>query len=345
MKLLICTQTVDKNDPILGFFVGWILEFAKHFSEVHIICLKKGSYELPPHVFIYSLGKEEGESRLKYLYRFYNYFGHIFFKVKVDYVFFHMTEINVLLAAPFYLVRKFYKTKFYWWKTHGHINRKAKVALNFVDKVYTAVEASFSIKTKKRNVIGHAIDTSLFKFTNKTRNPYSILFVGRLMPSKRVEQVITIVSELSKFGFPIELKIIGTAPDKDYLDMLKSMVIKNNLESSVTFVGSLNHNQLPNEYQSSNIFINPSDNDGLDKVVLEAMLCGALPLTANLSFEDLLKPFNLYMKKGDISGYVDRIKELISLNAEVRMKMAQTLHNEVANNHSLTTLTTRVFNI
>ncbi len=79
MKLLIATQAVDKNHPILGAFHSWFSEFAKKFDEVHIICLQKGVYDLPDNVTVYSLGKEEGESDLKYLYRFYKYFGSYLF--------------------------------------------------------------------------------------------------------------------------------------------------------------------------------------------------------------------------------------------------------------------------
>ena len=106
MKLLITTQIVDKNHPILGFFHGWILEFAKYFDEIHIICLQKGEFQLPDHVKVYSLGKEEGESRVKYTFRFYKYFWQIFFKVKVDYVFFHMGAIYNIMAAPFFFSQK-----------------------------------------------------------------------------------------------------------------------------------------------------------------------------------------------------------------------------------------------
>ena len=47
MKLLIITQKVNKIDPILGFFHGWIIEFAKHFESITVICLEKGEYNLP----------------------------------------------------------------------------------------------------------------------------------------------------------------------------------------------------------------------------------------------------------------------------------------------------------
>ena len=73
MKLLIITQAVDKNNPVLGFFVRWIEEFAKHFELVTIICLEKGEYELPGNVKVLSLGKEEKKSKFRYLINFYKY--------------------------------------------------------------------------------------------------------------------------------------------------------------------------------------------------------------------------------------------------------------------------------
>ncbi len=42
-RILIVTQTVDTQDPVLGFFVRWIEEFAKHAEELTVICLEKAS--------------------------------------------------------------------------------------------------------------------------------------------------------------------------------------------------------------------------------------------------------------------------------------------------------------
>ena len=50
MKLLICTQKVDKNDSVLGFFHRWIEEFAKHCEKVTVICLQKGDDDLPAKI-------------------------------------------------------------------------------------------------------------------------------------------------------------------------------------------------------------------------------------------------------------------------------------------------------
>jgi len=68
MRLLIITQKVDKNDPILGFFHRWIEEFAKYCQSIIVICLQKGEYNLPKNIKILSLGKEKGKSKIKYIF-------------------------------------------------------------------------------------------------------------------------------------------------------------------------------------------------------------------------------------------------------------------------------------
>ena len=61
MKLLIVTQAVDINNPILGFFHRWIEEFSKNCEKVTVIALGVGEYKLPQNVNILSLGKNELE--------------------------------------------------------------------------------------------------------------------------------------------------------------------------------------------------------------------------------------------------------------------------------------------
>ena len=72
-RLLIITQKIDINDPVLGFFHNWIYEFAKNFSGIVAICLERGDYDLLGNVKVLSLGKEKQKSRLKYLILFYKY--------------------------------------------------------------------------------------------------------------------------------------------------------------------------------------------------------------------------------------------------------------------------------
>ena len=108
MKLLIVTQKVDENDSILGFFHGWIAEFAKHCESVIVICLEKGEHHLPQNVNVLSLGKERFEVKsqkskvLKKLTYAINFFKYIWQERKnYDVVFVHMNQEYVLLAVPY----------------------------------------------------------------------------------------------------------------------------------------------------------------------------------------------------------------------------------------------------
>ena len=100
MRLLIITQKVNKNDPILGFFHRWIEEFAKRFEKLTVICLEKGEYSLPENVRVLSLGKEEGRSKAEYLSRFYRYIWEE--RNNYDAVFVHMNQEYVLLGWKFW---------------------------------------------------------------------------------------------------------------------------------------------------------------------------------------------------------------------------------------------------
>lgn len=343
MKLLICTQAVDKNHPILGFFHGWILEFSKHFSEVHVICLQKGEHTLPPHVYVYSLGKEEGESKLKYVYRFYKHFGNIFFNVRVDFVFFHMGAIYNILGAPFFLIRSFYNTEFYWWKAHGHINLFGRIALLFVDKVYTSTESGFPILTKKRNVVGQAIDVSHFILPeDETVRKREIVFVGRIMPVKHIEDFIDTANILTSLNLDLMFTIVGPVGDVVYAHTLKDRCISLSLQDRIQFVGSKTQAELVSIYQSATIFLNTSLTHSMDKTVLEGMLCGTIPVTGNKAFSDLLSLHALYIKSATPRIYAERIQQLLESDTDA---LRISLRDSVIAFHSLGTLSARIFNV
>ena len=266
MRLLIVTQTVDTEDPVLGFFVCWIEEFSKYTERIEVICLKEGKYELPANVRVHSLGKERGRAnRSAYAWRFLS----LSWRLRHDYdaVFVHMNPEYVVLGGPLW---RLWDKRIALWYTHKSVNLKLRVAAIFANVIFTASKESFRLQSKKVRVMGHGIDTDFFSPAPFVRRGDWALSAGRLMPSKRHDLAIQRAAEEGRV-----LRIAGEGPERARLEALAQK-----LHATVQFLGALTQAQLRDEYRTAAQFIHTSETGSLDKVVLEAIACG-LPIVTN----------------------------------------------------------------
>ena len=144
MKLLIVTQKVDKNDPVLGFFHRWVEEFAKHYDQVTAICLGEGQYHLPPNVKVLSLGKERKMYVINYVLNFYRYIWAE--RRNYDAVFVHMNQEYVLLGWKHWF---FMSKPIYLWRNHAKGNLWTRLAVIFSKKVFYTSPQSYTARFKK----------------------------------------------------------------------------------------------------------------------------------------------------------------------------------------------------
>lgn len=283
MRLLIVTQTIDVNDPVLGFFCRWVEEFAKHAEHIEVICLKEGKYELPENVRVHSLGKERGvESRAIYAWRFLK----LVWGLRHDYdaVFVHMNQEYVLIAGWLW---KLLGKCIALWYTHKSVNLKLRIAVMFSDIIFTASKESFRLPSSKVRVMGHGIDTEFFCPDATVARGDWFLSVGRLMPSKRHDLAIRATVQEGK-----ELRIIGEGPEHQRLENLAK-----ELGARVLFLGALTQLQLRDEYQKASCLIHTSETGSLDKVVLEALSCGLPVRTNNPALKELENVSPTYIRE------------------------------------------------
>ncbi len=262
MKLLICTQAVDLNDPILGFFVRWLEEFAKHCETVDVICLRKGEYALPQNVSVHSLGTGGKLPRairlLSLSAKLRNHYTHVFVHMNPEY----------LVAAGWYWRLREKKTAL--WYTHKNVDTKLRIAEKFADVIFTASKESFRLPSKKVQVVGHGIDTEFFCPDASVAREAWVLSVGRLTKSKRHDLAIEHAHNAGK-----ELRIAGDGPERSALE-----VYAQTLGAQVQFLGGLNQVQLRDLYRKASYMIHTSETGSLDKVTLEAVACGC-PIRTN----------------------------------------------------------------
>jgi glycosyltransferase involved in cell wall biosynthesis len=270
MKLLICTQAMDKNHPILGFFHRWVEEFAKHCEVVHVICLIEGEHSLPSNVYVHSLGKEHGKNRLRELWRFYRFTWKL--RHSYDCVFVHMNQIYVILGAPLWWLRR---KKVGLWYMHGTVSISLWWAEKMAYVIFTGSKKSFRLVSKKLVVTGHGIDTDCFR-PNDVLKDIDVVTVGRITPSKNIELQLDVLAEVRK-KTPVTLTIVGHATTKTEVMYQRTLEAKADvlgIAGSVVWYGSEPNAGLPSLLNRSHVFLHTATNGSLDKAVLEALACG-----------------------------------------------------------------------
>ncbi len=264
MKLLILTQKVDKNDPVLGFFHGWLQELSGRFESLTVVALGVGQYELPGNVAVYSLGKENGKSVFTYLFRFYKYIWSL--RNTYDAVFVHMNQEYVLLGwKSWFLLGK----PIYLWRNHAQGNFLTRLAVLFSKKVFCTSPSSYTARFKKTKLMPAGIDTEFFKPDfGIYREPHSVLFLGRISPVKRVQEFVDWFKTL---GSEYTATVAGEAPPKyeGYFERVKASA-----DGRVTFIGAVDQEAARTLYQSHELYVNKTPAGSFDKAILEAAACG-----------------------------------------------------------------------
>jgi len=277
MKLLIITQKVNKDDPEFLFFYRWIEEFARLCSFVTVVCLEEGKHEFASNVKVLSLGKDVGQSRLKYILRFYKYV----WKERYNYddVFVHMNPEYIVLGG---LLWKIWNKKIALWYTHRQVNFKLRVATWLSNTIFTASPEGFGLKTSKLRVMGHGIDTDSFSMPAVDfARPLVVGHVGRITKIKNIDTILKAMKKL-----PIESIDFTGAPvteeDKKYKIYLDKLVNELGLDEKVHWNGISSNHQA---YEQMSLSVNATPDGGMDKVVLESLAAGRPVFTSNKAFK------------------------------------------------------------
>jgi glycosyltransferase involved in cell wall biosynthesis len=273
MRLLILTQAVDKEDPVLGFFHRWLEVFSSNVEHIDVVCLKQGVHSLPSNVTVHSLGKENGRSRLKYIFNFYRYV----FLLSYDAVFIHMNEEYVLLAGPWWRLTG---KKVLFWRNFRTGTWRTRLAVALSTKVfYTSVE-SYTAQFKKAVQMPVGIDTSLFVPPENPAPLSKILFLGRLDEIKKPHVFIEALS-LIKHSFEADIFGTPTDPDLPYAQQIEKMAEPLVAAKKLALHPGVDQEKARVLYQNHAIYVNVTLGGSFDKTIIEALACGAIVVCVN----------------------------------------------------------------
>ncbi len=339
MNILIITQKVNYEDPVMGFFHRWIIEFAKKFDKVTVICLEKGIHNLPPNVKVLSLGKEEKQSRRQYLARFYS---HVWNERKnYDVVLSHMNQEYILLAG---LIWKILGKRVYMWRNHHAGDELTDMSAVFCNKVFCTSKYSYTMKFGKTHIMPVGIDTEAFQSSATIRRvPHSILFLGRIAPVKKVELFIDALKVLRKQGVPFTASIFGDATIRhhEYYVSLVNSVNQAGLAGTVSFHAGIPNSETVAVYNAHDIFVNLSSSGMYDKTIFEAMACGTIALSSNENLRGEIDD-RLVFTENSCDDLVSKLKVLLTETPEKKVTMREDARRYVLKKHSLSLLVDRL---
>jgi glycosyltransferase involved in cell wall biosynthesis len=118
----------------------------------------------------------------------------------------------------------------------------------------------------------HFINFDLFRLKDDIDQRDNVVtYVGRLHEDKGVLNLVKAIPDILRKRDDLKFVLIGEGRLEDDL---RRYVDTQALHSSVTLIGWVPHEKLPDCYTSSKLLVLPSYNEGLPHVILEAMACG-----------------------------------------------------------------------
>lgn len=197
------------------------------------------------------------------------------------------------------------------------------------------IEKGFTNKTSIGNTF---IDDALldgFKTHSKRNKILNILFLSTISKNKGIYLAIEMFSELAKDN-NITLTIAGNGPELENI----RKIINPEIADKVTFTGHVTGNEKVHAYKNADIYLFPSQYEGMPTSVLEAMGFG-LPIICSSvgALPDFFEngKMGFILNKDDKDGFRIAIESLIK-NKQLRESIG-TYNHTYATKHFLASIT------
>lgn len=214
------------------------------------------------------------------------------------------------------------------------------------DDVLTVEKNSLKYgKLKHFRVVGNGVNFSEFdkipKKAGRNDKQFTIIWVGRFDPKKRVEDLILAVDRLKSLKPKIKLHLIGDGTEKQQAEKLVS---SRHLQSFIKFKGFLSGETLIKEYKSADLFVLCSISEGLPLTLLEAMAAKLPIITTDVgNCKEVVTAANagLVISPNDADALSQSIVSMIN-NSQLR-KLGESGHKFVQSHYSWEKVTKYVY--
>ncbi|MBK7766261.1 MAG: glycosyltransferase [Sulfuritalea sp.] len=148
-----------------------------------------------------------------------------------------------------------------------------------------------------------------------------IIFAGRFCAQKRPDLLAEILRTLRDSGQEFEALIIGEGELRHSFD---AALDRHGLRSCVRMLGSLTHDQWLAMLSAADVFLMPSEYEGISVALLEAMSAGVVPVVSKVGGQDEIVTASMgYLVPlggNEVEAYFTCLKDAIADRAELSRK-------------------------
>jgi len=215
-----------------------------------------------------------------------------------------------------------------------------RTSLKMADHIYALsnslkdIQIERGTEASRIEAISTGVDTNLFKPVEQRRNgERKVLFVGRLVENKGLQHLIRAFASVIQRTGGVQLIIVGDGNEMyTCKELLKELV----LEDRVHCMGFVDHSDLVQIYNSSDLVVLHSQSEGLPNVVLEAQACGLPVLGTDVGEVPILldRGRGSIVPFGDQEALAEEMLRLLS-DDRLRKEMGAKGREYVLKEHSL----------
>ncbi len=328
MRLLVVTQAVDAEDPVLAATVPKLRALAERCEQLVVLTDRAGAHDLPAGCTVKLFG---APGRLRRGTRFAAALAPYLLRRRVDAVLAHMCPIYLVLAAP---LAKPAGIPLLLWYTHPHASRTLRLASRLASVRATATASSFPLHARAEPV-GHGIDVDAFACRDAAGSDgLDVLALGRYSAVKGYDAVLRAVRRAADVGLDVRLTVHGpTSNDaerrhREDLERLRDAL---GLGERAQILDALPPARARERLARADVLVSNTVRGSADKAVLEACASCVPPLAS--TWPELL-PEQLRFAHGDEEALAGRLRELAELGSEGRGRLGRELRAAVRERHS-----------
>ncbi|MBC8473953.1 MAG: glycosyltransferase family 4 protein [Candidatus Omnitrophica bacterium] len=206
---------------------------------------------------------------------------------------------------------------------------------------------SRQLRHKNIYELNNPVSDSFFNIDRDSEEEGRLLFVGNISRAKGLMVLLHAINIVKKGFGGIRLRIAGQTREDKFYQQLLGFIKENGLDNHVQFLGSLNEEELKEEYKKASMFVFPSQQDVAPLALLQAMAAGKAIVTTRVGgipyiIDDGVNGF--LVDKQDFMGLAEKIA-LFMKEPALRKRFGLNAHTKVFEDYRIDEVSRKLYEI